>query len=551
MKIDSNIIKTYKAVHTWTGIIAGLALFIAFYAGSMTVFKDSLSRWASPPGMGSVEDVSLLDAPQLIADTIAAHPEAARQLRLNLHPSENLSSRISWEVRNPESHDHGSHENRHYTATLNTDSGYVSQEVHPSQLAEFIDTLHRVVGLPFDTEENRWFMGVIAVLYTLALVSGLIVLLPTLVKDFFALRLGKNLKRMWLDAHNVVGIASLPFHLVMALTSIAFAFHDPIYDVQDQMFHDGELSEIFRPAVPPPPPDQPTDPTAMLPPLEIVARAKALSPSFEPYMLHYIAVNTPRAQVRVWGHDMTGVMPRYLGGFVPINPYTGEALSLEFMPGLQSDASTTISSFFALHMALYGGDTVRWIYFILGLSGAWLFYTGNLLWVESRRKKQRRDKQVPIQRKDTSIMASLTVGVSLGCISGISASIAAAKWLNGYVDDLTSWHMIIYYVLFFTGIAWAFLRGPGRAAVELLWFAVVTTLFIPLASLLAWIMPGSHLWVHLSPATLGVDITALFMAVCFSLMATATARRVYGGRPEDSLWHTQGKTSHKNVAGNI
>src|SRR3546814_4664147 len=56
--------------------------------------------------------------------------------------------------------------------------------------------------------------------------SGVICLLPSLVKDLFALRFGKNLKRMWLDLHNVLGIFSLPFHIVMALTAVVFAFHD-------------------------------------------------------------------------------------------------------------------------------------------------------------------------------------------------------------------------------------------------------------------------------------------------------------------------------------
>src|SRR3546814_7457542 len=76
-------------------------------------------------------------------------------------------------------------------------------------------------------------MGGIALLYAVAIVSGVICLLPSLVKDLFALRFGKNLKRMWLDLHNVLGLFSLPFHIIMALTSVVFAFHDQFYDEQD------------------------------------------------------------------------------------------------------------------------------------------------------------------------------------------------------------------------------------------------------------------------------------------------------------------------------
>ncbi len=46
MKAD--LIRIYKSVHTWTGILTGMALFIAFYAGALTVFKEPIVRWATP-----------------------------------------------------------------------------------------------------------------------------------------------------------------------------------------------------------------------------------------------------------------------------------------------------------------------------------------------------------------------------------------------------------------------------------------------------------------------------------------------------------------------
>lgn len=45
----AEFVRIYKSVHTWTGIIAGMALFIAFYAGALSIFKEPLARWASPP----------------------------------------------------------------------------------------------------------------------------------------------------------------------------------------------------------------------------------------------------------------------------------------------------------------------------------------------------------------------------------------------------------------------------------------------------------------------------------------------------------------------
>ena len=531
--MKTEYIRIYKSVHTWTGIISGMALFIAFYAGSLTVFKEPLQRWVAPPVESRL--VPLEEAQVLIVKTLEAKPEVAKDFTIHLVETENVPARMGWRMRDGEGDDHDESAFRYYSANLDTEGGAQIEEITPSALGSFIDVLHRVVGLPVDNDENRWIMGVIATLYALALFSGVIVLLPTLVADFFALRIGKNLKRMWLDAHNVVGIISLPFHMIMVLTAAVFAFHDGIYGAQNHLLHGGKLS-FERPPVAAKGPAPARNPADMLPPLALVEKVRALSPTFEPVRLQYQKIDGPRPLVRVWGMDGTAVRPRAVGGFTALDPYSGKVVSSDFMPGLQNVPNVTIASFFALHMAAFGGATVKWLYFLLGLAGAWLFYSGNLLWVESRRKRaSRQSSELPVQRRDTRLMAAASVGVCVGCICGISLSIVAGKWLYGHVSDLNAWHKGLYYIAFFAAIAWAFVRGAGVAAVHLLWSAAALTLAIPVTSLLAWSLPSLGLWAHTSAAAFGVDATALVMAFGFAWMARATTRRVRNGT-EDSVW---------------
>jgi len=532
----SEFIRIYKSVHTWTGIVAGMALFIAFYAGAITIFKEPLARWAAPPSAAAA--MPLAEAQALIIRTLQAHPVAAKDFRLHLKTAEHLPAGLSWQVREGEADDHDHSSARHYVASLDAGGAPHVEEVHPSQLAEFIDVLHRVVGLPVDSDPNRWIMGVIAALYAVALVSGVIVLLPSLVKDFFALRVGKNLKRMWLDAHNVVGIISLPFHVVMALTAVVFAYHDGFYFVQDQLIHDGKWS-ASRNRNGTPAPAAPRDPAALLPPAELLVRVQALSPTFEATSLQYMQATGPRALVRVWGHDATAHSPRFVGGFVAIDPYSGKIMNTDYLPGRQSAAFATVGSFFALHFGVFGGAPVQWMYFLLGLAGAWLFYGGNLLWVETRRIKAAKEGEAaglpPAQRRDVRLMAAATVGVCLGAVCGISLTIVAGKWLHGHVADLNAWHQYIYYAAFFGALVWAFRAGAARAAIHLLWLAAVATVAIPLTSLLAWLLPSLGLWAHDSGASLGVDLIALAGALGYVWMARAAARRAEHG-PADSVW---------------
>lgn len=530
----SDFIRIYKSVHTWTGIVSGLALFIAFYAGALTVFKEPLRQWSTPPA-ARMQGVPPDAVQPLIVDTLASTPAAARGFVLRLEGGL-IVPRLEWQVRDPQADDHDESAVRHFSAVRDAVGRVQVAEEAPSRLVEFIDVLHRVVGLPTDSDPHRWIMGAICVLYTVALVSGVIVLLPSLVKDFFALRVSRNRKRMWLDAHNVVGIISLPFHVVMALTAVVFAYHDQIYAVQDEIVHGGEWSQAFRP-----PPGQPSttaaprDPASMLTPGRLLQTVQAAAPGFEVSRLQYQQPAGPRAVVRVWGKDPAATSPRAVGGFATLDPYSGELLSTDFMPGRQNTPNLFLASFFALHMASFGGTVTLWLYFLLGLAGAWLFYGGNLLWVETRRKAQRKDAAMPVQRRDTWLMAAATVGVCLGCVAGVSLTIAAAKWLPGRVVNLADWHMGIYYAVFFAAIGWAFWRGAARAVVPLLWLTVACTAAIPLGTLLAWLVPGAGLWAYTRPAALGVDATAAVGALCFAWMARATARRVRHG-PADSVW---------------
>jgi uncharacterized iron-regulated membrane protein len=237
---------------------------------------------------------------------------------------------------------------------------------------------------------------------------------------------------------------------------------------------------------------------------------------------------------------VSGDDPRYLarsGGFVLMDAVTGEVVNKKFLPGdgNGNNWSATSSAIYALHFGSYGGAPVQWGYFFLGLAGAFLFYSGNLLWIESRRKSQRTPEQSVTQKRSTGFMASLTVGVALGCINGISLSLAAGKWLNGHVADMHAWHASIYYTVFLGSIAWAFVRGAPRAAVDLLLLATLAALALPLTSAVGWLAPSTHWWAGGSEGALAVDIVAALGALCFAWMWRATARRVSAGRA-DSVW---------------
>ena len=367
-------------------------------------------------------------------------------------------------------------------------------------------------------------MGVVSAVYAVALVSGLIIVLPSLVKDLFALRIGANLKRMWLDAHNVVGVVSLPFHIVIALSAVVFCLHEPLYDALDYVVYDGRLKSVMAASNPFNSIKKDERAAPMLPVNTLLDRVKAASPSFVPAEMRYRNAGLRGASVQVWGHD-TRYMTRGKG-FAVISPVTGEIANTDYLPGREGTWTGVVATFFALHFATFGGDVVRVCYFLLGIAGAFLFYSGNLLWIESRRRTERRNGGPVIQKTSTRLMSAATVGVCLGAICAISITIVAAKWLNGRVANIDVWHNGVYYAVFLASVLWSFLRGAAAASVELLWLAAIAAAAIPFTSLFSWASPALGMQGSASMAALGVDLVALSAALCFVWMARSAAHRV-------------------------
>lgn len=525
----SDIIRTYKTVHTWTGILAGLFLFVAFYAGALSMFEPVLARWASPPRSNEV--TSLEQAQDLMTRTIAVRPQVRHEFTLHLGEGEEIAARMTWR----KSRD----DDEPMAAALTGDGGVLVTRLRPAGLGQFIDDLHRSAGLPGDVELGAAFMGGISILYVLALVSGVIIILPSLARDLCALRIGPNLKRMWMDAHNLVGIVSLPFHMVIALTAVVFGLHDEIYGVLDRVVYEGNLKKVFQAESPLAGFGRDRKPADMLPPQELLSRLRSVAPEFRPYAMDYHNAGTRGASVMVWGADERHLMRGR--GFAVLSAVTGDVVNTSYLPGHQNGYSATVSAFFALHVGSFGGAAVKWGYFALGLAGAFLFYSGNLLWIETRRRREKQAGGEIRQSRSSRWMAALTVGTCLGCVIGISVAVSASKWLHAHVGDLELWQWRLYYGVLLAAVAWAFIRGAARAGVELLWAAAIATLAVPVTSLLAWTVPSLGWWAW--EASMGVDVLALAGGTILAFLARLAFRRVRLGSC-DSVWSRSRVPAH-------
>jgi uncharacterized iron-regulated membrane protein len=513
--MKSSTIRTYQTVHTWTGLLAGFALFVAFYAGALTVFHDDIAAWQNPPWRSTVDAEVPMDT--LIQQLVTRHPAASNDFGIVLPTDSSHAAYAYWQ----------DGEHARFATVKQMDAPRA--EAGENELADFVYALHDSLGLPV---VGLYLMGIVSVLYGLALVSGILIHLPQLIGDLFAMRVGRNIKRLWQDAHNAIGVISLPFHVIFSVTGALFCLFAITLATLNTVAFDGKLLETFGKATQ-------TTPTvtasgtqaAMLTPEALMERARTAAlasgvTTFEPDYLHFVHYGDRNAVAEV-----RGLSQHTLGsyGTVVLSAHDGSVLAT-YVGNRYSLNGISYASLFGLHFGSFGGRAVQWLYFLLGLAGAFLFYSGNLLWIESRRKRRH-----PDQPRRTQVMARATIGVCIGTCLGISGAFAATWFAMRLGIDAAVPQRLACYGLFLTACVYACMRPIARATVELLWATAALTAGIAMLDLISnapsMLISGSPLgW-----RVLGVDLTGIALGVVFACFARTTMRRAHQGNA-NSVW---------------
>ena len=468
MKVASHLLKTHLPLHTWCGVVSALFLIVCFLAGALTLFLDDLNRWAAPPPPSVMPAPDARQQAQLL-DYMAAHPEITTTFTLHLRTTADAPAPLSWE-----------RDGEQFWATRDANGQWRRFSAPLPALGEVLDDLHRTAGIPGAV--GGYTMGVVAVLYALALISGTVLLLPRLKRQLFALRPEGGRRRAWLDLHNLLGLTALPFHLVIAITTAVFVFYAPLEQAMRALSPaaDTDVAEAAGQG-------------ELLPPATLLARAQAFVPALQAERMVFDALDDrAEALVVVLGGTATGGRRLY----VALNPYGG-ALRYRISGGSFYHAAS--DAFAALHFGNYGGYPLRWLYFVLALAGAVLFYTGNLLWLGKRARGERRDVR---------LLAALTVGTSCGTICGMATMLLTARFQPLLPLAAETLAHASYYLPFLAANAYALRRGAGATA-ALLCVSIALLCAIPATTGLAAVG-----WLPFAPRLLlPVDATALLLAL--------------------------------------
>lgn len=407
-------------LHAWAGLVAGWLLFAVFVTGTASYYRADISRWMRPE-LGAESEVDPGRAADMAAAALAARAPDARQWFVRLPHAGEPSIGLQWRGKG------GSREN----VLLDPVTG-APVTVRETLGGEFLYRFHYELHLP--PLWGRWIVGSATLIMLVAMVTG-IVTHRRIFADFFTFRPAKGGRRAWLDAHNVLGVLALPYHIMVSYSGLVLLSLTlmpwgvaAVYRGDTLRFAQefGLTATTPRPAT--------GRPAALAPLAPIVADAtrRAGTPP------EHLVIDKPgdaAATVTVLMEPPHGIAHHH-----PQIAFDGATGAFVAATGELRSAARTYFTVSGLHQADFAGAALRALYALCGAMGAAMIATGLVLWTRAR---------LPGTGEEPPPAVRLVRGLNLGVIVGLPAGIAvyflANRGLPVELADRAAWEVRLFF----------------------------------------------------------------------------------------------------------
>lgn len=218
--MKSQTVRRWSFIHTWTSLICTLFLLMLALTGLPLVFSHEIDHLLgnSPEFKEMPADTPHLNLQQLVVAAEAHRPGEVLQY-------------FGWEDDDPNgvwaimAKTAGTEPNDSHSFMLDSRTGEALET--PSANGGFMMVMLRLhvdmyAGLP-----GKLLLAFMGLMFVLAIVSGTVLYAPFMRKLKFAtVRVEKSTRMRWLDLHNLIGVVTLTWALVVGVTGVISACAD-------------------------------------------------------------------------------------------------------------------------------------------------------------------------------------------------------------------------------------------------------------------------------------------------------------------------------------
>lgn len=218
-------IKTWYLVHKWTSLICTVFLLMLCITGLPLIFGHEIHDWLDdhPEPAQMPANTPRISLDTIVADAKARRPMDAMQFVFTDHDEPNI-----WGVGLGETAD-APESSVFYTYDART-GALLDTWTREEDTLDFMDVMFRLHYDMFAGLPGTLFLGFMGLLLAASLVSGAVVYGPFMRKlSFGTVRKDKSARTKWLDLHNLLGIATLIWVLVVGVTGVINTLAIPIF----------------------------------------------------------------------------------------------------------------------------------------------------------------------------------------------------------------------------------------------------------------------------------------------------------------------------------
>ncbi|UGU15552.1 PepSY domain-containing protein [Sinomicrobium kalidii] len=492
--------------HTVSGIVISVALYVIFFAGSFSFFRDEIISWernepVKEAGLNGTNFDQLLD-------TISfKEPVYGRDITFNQHYEErrvNVSLTPSKDTLAPEEAATRKffYMDRENFGTYDYSSNY--------SIGEFLYRLHFFAQLNFFGTSGYLLAGLVAFFFLFAVITGVLVHWNKIVTNFYTFRPWAKLKTMWTDAHTTLGILGLPYQFVYALTGTYLIISTSVMAPPVLTFmYDNDTAKMYE--------DfgvstgnYPMNMEKQQAPVSINALVEKTRDEWKAFKVKTVTVyNYGDTGMHVSVEGVPSDKRSFTGkGKMVLKASTGEVVyeKSPFRDTSYLDGATNVLQ--KLHFGDYGGLGLRIIYFILGIVSCFVIISGVMIWLVARDKKNVSEKKKRFNAWVVWIYLSV-------CLSIYPATAITFVGVKAFVQDFDPVRMTrIYEIFFYSWLVLSVLFAIKRDNYFINKYTLIGGALIGfLVPVVNGVVSGNWLWVTLSAGHYGIFFIDAFWIV--------------------------------------
>ncbi|MCF8986781.1 PepSY domain-containing protein [Pseudomonas syringae] len=218
--MKSQTVRRWSIVHTWSSLICTLFLLMLAITGLPLIFHHEIDHL-----LGDAPHYKQMpaDTPRLDLEQLARAAEAHR-------PGE-VMQYFGWDDEDPNgvmaitAATAGTEPNSSHTFALDARTGEALEM--PSANGGFMMVMLRLHVDLYANLPGKLLLAFMGLLFVVAIVSGTVLYAPFMRKlEFGQVRVNKSRRTRWLDLHNLIGVVTLTWALVVGVTGVISACAD-------------------------------------------------------------------------------------------------------------------------------------------------------------------------------------------------------------------------------------------------------------------------------------------------------------------------------------